>query len=81
MIRSNLRRRRYPAITKAEADYQDRVRQLKLGKHIKLVPPKDFEGTTYALTLRFKNQQDLRDLKQKIESLLENPALAEILKR
>ncbi len=80
-IRSYLRRRRYPAISKAEADYQKRVRQLNLGNHIQLVPPKDFEGTTYAMILHFKNQQELKDRKEKIEKMLEHPALGKILKR
>ena len=80
-IRSYLRKRRYPAICKAEANYQKQVRQLKLGKRIQLVPPKDFEGTTYALTLHFKNRQDLSALNKRIEKILEHPALGEILKR
>ncbi len=80
-IRSYLRQRRYPAISKAEADYQKRVRQLKLGKQIQLVPPKNFEGTTYALTLHFENRQDLSNLNKRIEKILEHPALGKILKR
>jgi len=79
-IRSMLRQRRYPAITEAEANYQKQVRQLKLGKHIQLLAPRDFEGTTYALTLHFKNEQDLGDLNAKINKLLEHPALGKILK-
>ena len=80
-IRSLLRQRRYPAITEAEANFQTQVRQLKLGKHIQLVPPRDFEGTTYAMTLHFKNQQDLCELNAKLHQILEYPALASILKR
>ena len=78
-IRSLLRQRRYPAIAKAEANYQKQVRQLKLGKHIQLIAPRDFEGTTYTLTLHFKNQQDLGDLNTEIHRLLEHPALEKIL--
>jgi ParB family chromosome partitioning protein len=80
-IRSLLRKRRYPAITEAEANYQKQVRQLKLGEQIQLVPPRDFEGTTYALTLYFNNRQDLNHLNAKINKILEHPALARILKR
>ena len=80
-IRSLLRQRRYPAITEAEANYQKQVQQLKLGKHIQLVPPRDFEGTTYAMSLHFKNRHDLRDLNAKITKILEHPALGKILKR
>ena len=80
-IRSLLRQRRYPAITEAEANYEKQVRQLKLGNQIQLVPPKDFEGTTYTLMLHFKNRQGLIHLNAKINEILENPALGRILKR
>ncbi len=80
-IRTLLRQRRYPAITEAEANYQKQVRLLKLGRHIQLVPPRDFEGTTYAMTLHFKNRQDLSDLNRKINKIIEHPALGKILKR
>lgn len=80
-IRSVLRQRRYPAISKAKSDYQKRVRQLKLGKHIQLIPPRDFEGSTYAMTLHFKNRQELRELKVKLEKILEHPAIGKILER
>ncbi|MGD8345397.1 MAG: ParB N-terminal domain-containing protein [Desulfobacterales bacterium] len=80
-IRSMLRLRRYPAITGAEANFQKQVRQLKLGKQIQLVPPRDFEGTTYAMTLFFENRQDLGDLNAKVHKIIEHPALGKILKR
>ena len=80
-VRSYLRYRRYPTISKVEADYQKLLQQLKLGKHIQLAAPRDFEGTTYAMTLHFKNQQDLNHLKEKIPNILDHPALGEILKR
>ena len=80
-IRSLLRQRRYPAITEAEANYRKQVRQLKLGKHIQLVPPRDYESTTYNMTLHFQNRQELNDLNAKIKRIIEHPALDKILKR
>lgn len=80
-IRSYLRKRRYPTITEAQANFQKQMSQLKLGKHIQLLPPRDFEGTEYTMTLRFKNQQDLSDLQRRIDKILEQPALGKILKR
>lgn len=79
-IRSLLRKRRYPAITAAETNYQKQVQQLKLGKDIQLIPPRDFEGTTYAMTLQFKDQQELVALNAKINEILQHPALSKILK-
>ncbi len=78
-VRSFLRRRRFPAITKAETEYYQWVRQLKLGKNINLTPPKDFEGNTFRMTLHFDNRQDLSDLNKRIEKIIQNPALGKIL--
>ena len=78
-VRSFLRQRRFPAITKAETEYHQWVRKLKLGKNINLTPPKDFEGSTFRMTLRFNNRQDLSDLNKRIEKIIQNPALCKIL--
>jgi ParB family chromosome partitioning protein len=78
-VRSYLRRRRFPAITKAETDYHKWVKQLKLGNDVHLIPPKDFEGNTFSMTLRFNNRQDLSDLNKKIEEIIQHPALGKIL--
>ena len=78
-VRSYLRRRRFPAITKAETEYHKWVKQLKLGQNINLTPPKDFEGNTFSMTLRFSNRQDLSDLNKKIAKIIQNPALDKIL--
>ena len=78
-VRSYLRQRRFPAITKAETEYRKWVKQLKLGNNINLVPPKDFEGNTFSMTLRFNNRHDLSDLNKKIEEIIQHPALGKIL--
>jgi ParB family chromosome partitioning protein len=78
-VRSYLRRRRFPAITKAETEYCKWVKQLKLGNNINLIPPKDFEGNTFSMTLRFNNRQDLNDLNKKIEEIIQHPAFGKIL--
>ena len=78
-VRSYLRRRRFPAITKAETEYHKWLKQLKLGQNINLTPPKDFEGSTFSMTLRFNNRQDLSDLNKRIEKIIQNPALGKIL--
>lgn len=80
-VRSYLRRRRFPTITKAETDYRKWVKQLKLGNNIHLAPPKDFEGNTFNMTLRFNNRQDLSDLIKKIKKIIDHPALGKILDR
>ena len=78
-IRTYLRKRRFPYIVRAEENYQALVKQLKLGSNIDLIPPKDFEGMTYMMTLRFDNRQELDDLKKKIEEIIHHPGLGKIL--
>ena len=78
-IRSYLRQRRFPALTKAETDYRKWIGQLKFGNNIKLIPPKDFEGNRFSMTLRFNNRQDLCDLNKKIEKIIKHPAFGKIL--
>jgi ParB family chromosome partitioning protein len=78
-VRSYLRQRRFPAITQAETEYSKWVKQLQLGSNISLIPPQDFEGNTFSMTLRFNNRQDLSDLNKKIEEIIQHPALGKIL--
>jgi ParB family chromosome partitioning protein len=78
-VRSYLRRRRFPAISQAETDYRKWIGQLKLGNQIKMILPKDFEGNTYSLNLRFNNRRELAELNKKIEKIINHPALGKIL--
>lgn len=80
-IRSYLRQRRYPSISRAGVKYEKLVKQLKLGKHINLIPPKDFEKMTYMMTLRFDNHEELHHLKEKFEKIIDHPSLGKILER
>ena len=78
-IRTYLRRRRFPMISKTETQYNAFVKQLKLGPNINLMPPKDFEGMTYSMTIRFDNQEELKNLKEKLEKIIHHPGLGKIL--
>ena len=69
----------FPMISKAEMQYNAVVKQLKLGPNIKLIPPKDFEGMTYSMTIRFDNQKELKNLKEKFEEIIQHPGLGKIL--
>ena len=80
-IRSYLKQRRYPAISKATAHYEKRIKELKLGDNISLIPPRSFEEPTFTMTLRFNKRENLSNLKNKIEEIIRHPAFAEILDR
>jgi ParB family chromosome partitioning protein len=80
-VRTYLRRRRFPMISKAETHYKAFVRQLKLGPNIMLIPPKEFEGMTYTLTIRFDNQKELQNAKEKLDKIIHHPDFGKVLDR
>jgi len=78
-IRSHLKQRRFPAITRAEREFEEHRQNLKLGSGIKLIPPENFESPTYFLNLSFKDLKELEHLKKIFDSLIKNPSLKKIL--
>ncbi|MBL0731781.1 MAG: ParB N-terminal domain-containing protein [Desulfosarcina sp.] len=58
-IRSYLKQRRFPVITDYEKNFKKLTKGLRLGNGIKLVPPKNFEGKVYKLTIDFKSHEEL----------------------
>lgn len=80
-LRAYLRRRRYPMITRAEENFKIHLKQLNLGRGIRLMPPKEFEGNTYQLSLDFESLSELADLRSKVDQLVENTSLKKILER
>lgn len=81
LIRNYLKKRRFPNLAKAENEFQQQVKKLKLGSRVKLIPPSDFEGSTYALNLKFQDLTELEDRRNKLNHILKNPDLKAILKR
>lgn len=78
-IKSYLKKRRYPTITQFRKDFEKQVKALKLGNSVSLIPPKDFEGTTYTLTLRYDSHAELKDLKSKLDRVVQSAGLKRIL--
>jgi ParB family chromosome partitioning protein len=74
-LRSLLRRRRYPVMSAATAAFQELVRNLNLGPGVQLVPPGNFEGTTYTLLITFDRLDQLRDRSLQIENLFRSQTL------
>ena len=81
LIRNYLKKRRYPNLAKAENEFQQHVKKLKMGNHVKLIPPSDFEGSTYTLNLKFRNAAELEDRRDTLNHILKTPDLKAILKR
>lgn len=78
-IRAYLKQRRFPEITRAKREFENNVKELKLGKGIKLIPPADFEGQTYMLNLRFNTIKELQERAVKLNNIVKNPILEKIL--
>lgn len=80
-VRHFLRKWRFPELNRAQQHYEKHVKNLKLGRNINLIPPKDFEGNTYTLTMSFTNLSELQTLRNKLEQLTQNPSIKAILER
>ncbi len=78
-IRLHLKRERFPRLTKAQETFEENLKRLKLGPGARLTPPRNFEGLAYSLDLQFKNRAELRERRATLDSLLNNPALENIL--
>lgn len=61
-IRHYLKKRRFPAITAAEEKYGRCVKELRPGENLRLIPPKDFEGSVYSFQLSFSSISELKKL-------------------
>jgi ParB family chromosome partitioning protein len=72
---SYLKQRRYPTITQSRMEFERHLKALKLGKTMTLMPPRDFEGSTYSLTLRFDSHAELTDLQTKLDRVVQSDGL------
>jgi hypothetical protein len=78
-VRACLRRRRFPEITRAEQNFENSTKSLKLDTDTRLLPPRSFEGTTYRLTFSFRNAEELEDRQSMMNKIVKNPAIRDIL--
>jgi hypothetical protein len=80
-IRAYLKQRRFPRIANAEANFEYQRKQLNLGRDIKFIPSKDFEGTTYTVSMSFNSIGQLKVLHAKLSGIIKNPILKNIIER
>lgn len=78
IVRSNLRRRRFPNLSLAEEAFQRNLRKLNLGERISLLSPEYFEGTSLKLSMSFKNETEYREQIDILNQTLSNPHLTKI---
>jgi len=79
-FRTDLRKKRFPALFRHNAGFQDYIKSLKLPRNTQMAPPKDFEGNTYTLQCKFKNLDELDNCRQTIENIINHPESKSVFK-
>lgn len=81
MIRQRLRHQRYPHLSQKNENFENAIRQLKLGNQVRLSPPAYFEGKNFNLSFDFSTQQQLTRFKDTIADLEKNASLKSLLEK
>ena len=80
-IRHYLKTRRFPAIMKAEDNFRRNLKKLALTGGIKLIPPADFEGNTFTISMEFKTTSEFGEMTACLNRLTKDPILKEIVSK
>ena len=78
-VRTYLKQRRFPALTKAEERFSKELKALKLNEHIHITPPPYFEGGQHTLRMSFKSIKDFDERRKALNAMGKNPALRRLL--
>ena len=78
-IRLYLKQRRYPALSRAETDFEHIMKKLQLGNGLDLIAPKYFEGREYTVALRFKTLEELRQNASMLDRMMLDPGFIDAL--
>lgn len=79
LIRSHVRKRRYPAITAHEEQYAGMVKALKMPNGIQLIAPPHFEGRTYRLWIDFDDPDQLAQRLHEAQRMAASPLLKQLM--
>lgn len=78
MIRSYLKKRRYPHLTHIENEYRNLVKTLSVPKGVSISPPRNFEGSTFNLAMSFDNYSELLSIREEFEKMVTHPVMKKI---
>jgi len=78
-IRNNLQRLRYPEMMRFEKQFQERLMRLNLPEGIRLLPPANFEGTRFTLSLTFQDISQFKACTDILNPLVHHPDFKKIL--
>jgi len=76
LIRTYLKKRRYPTILRYERRFAAIIHRLKLTQGTCLIAPQHFESPTYSLKFEFKNQSELSAKLKEFENIVKSDKLA-----
>jgi len=65
-------------LAKVERQFHERVRELDLGGAIQIMPPANFEGPSYTMTIRFDSLDALTHANRKIAGAIDNPIASKL---
>jgi hypothetical protein len=77
-LRAFLRQWRFPRVVDAERNFDIHLKKLKLGRDIKLIPPKEFEGTVFTLIINFKSIAHFKILQSILDKVIRHPSFEKI---
>jgi len=80
-LRAYLRKRRFPNLAAAESAFEDNLRGIGIGSGMRLVPPRNFEGTEYTLQMQFADTDQLEEQREALDRVIEHPKMRAILDR
>jgi ParB family transcriptional regulator, chromosome partitioning protein len=76
-----LKRRRYPKISGFEKGYQRLVQSLELNGRIRIVPPKDFEGNLFSISINFQTRSEIKAYVRLLARVVERPEFAAMVRK
>jgi ParB family chromosome partitioning protein len=79
LIRSLLKQRRFPQISRTQKKLTEKISKLKLETNLNLIPPKDFEKRIFSLNLQFENMEQLHKNKRAFDKFIKNQIVKDIL--
>lgn len=81
MLRDTIRGRRFPALSRAEKNFNLNRQALDLPDGLALLAPKNFESPDYSLVVAFRTASDLQTKAEQVQELSHKAELQSILNR
>ena len=72
-LRAALKKKRYPALSKAEDTFHREFKALNINPSIQLIPPRFFEGNAFRLAVSINSRKHLKSLLPDLEKLADHP--------